>query len=233
MNSRIKAAIVLAVVAVSATVYVASASAQMRRINSAARGARPRISARLVGPRFGRFGFAGAPFGGFFPGYSYLPSYYYPGYDYQEYEPSAVAEPAAPVVVVQSGPAPVPAPVPAQNPVDSVVLENRGGQWVRISNNGQIPAAEPTPAGVKEPATPAPRPKPTVLIFRDGRNEEVERYMIKGDFVFAGTNYWSTGAWTRKIPIAELDVPATQKVNEERGLKFSLPSGPNEVMLRP
>src|SRR5262245_61589254 len=126
MNSRIKVAVALAVVAVSATVFVASASAQMRGA-SFARGARPRISARLVGPRFGRFGFAGTPFGGFFPGYSYLPPYYYPGYDYEQYEPSATAAPAAPLVVVQSGPAPVPAPVPAQNPVESVVLENRGG----------------------------------------------------------------------------------------------------------
>jgi hypothetical protein len=227
MNSRIKVAIGLAVVAVSATVFVESASAQMRR-SSFARAARPRISARLVGPRFG---FNRTPFGGFFPGYPYLPSYYYPGYDYEEYEPSAAPAPGAPVVVVQSA---APAPAPVQNPVESVVLENRGGQWVRISSNGQIPAvAEPAPGGAKDAATQAPRPKPTVLVFRDRHNEEVERYMVKGDFIYAGTNYWSTGAWTRKIPIAELDVPATQKLNEERGLKFSLPSGPNEVILRP
>jgi len=30
-----------------------------------------------------------------------------------------------------------------------------------------------------------------------------------------------------------LDVPATLKLNEDRGAKFSLPSGPNEVMFRP
>jgi hypothetical protein len=30
-----------------------------------------------------------------------------------------------------------------------------------------------------------------------------------------------------------LDVPATLKLNQERGAKFSLPSGPNEVMIRP
>jgi len=198
-------------------------------INSFARGARPRISARLVGPRFG---FARTPNGGFFPGSLYVPPYFYPGYDYdyQQYEPIASPAPTPPVVVVQSPPA----PVPVQNPVDSVVLENRGGQWVRVSNNGQIPpATEPIPPGVKETGTPPARPKPTVLVFRDGRNEEVERYMISGNFIFVNTNYWSTGSWTRKIPIAELDVPATQKLNEARGEKFNLPSGPNEVILRP
>ena len=56
--------------------------------------------------------------------------------------------------------------------------------------------------------------------------------MIKGDVIFTDTNYWSTGSWTKKVPVAELDVPATRKLNEERGGKFSLPSGPNEVIIR-
>jgi hypothetical protein len=227
MNSRIKVAVAVAVVAIGATVFVSSASAQMRGLNSFARGARPRVSARLVGPRIG---FARTPYGGFFPGSLYQPPYFYPGYDYEQYEPIAAPAPAPPVVVVQSAPA----PVPAAKPVDSLVLENRGGQWVRISNTGQIPAgAEPAAAGIKEAVTPPPRPKPTVLVFRDGHNEEVERYMINGNFIYVDANYWSTGLWTRKIAIAALDLPATQKLNEERGGKFILPSGPNVVILRP
>jgi hypothetical protein len=210
-----------------ATVFTASASAQMRRGIVSGPAARTRFSSRPIG----RIGFGRTPLGRFYPGSLYLPPYYYPAYDYPAYdyeeEPVAPPPPVPPVVVVQSAAT----PVPAASPAESVVLENRDGQWVRVSNTGPLPGAQ-SAAGVKEPATP-PTPKPTVLVFRDGHNEEFERYMITGNFIFANTNYWSTGSWTRKIPITDLDLPATQKINQERGGTFSLPSGPNQVILRP
>ena len=43
----------------------------------------------------------------------------------------------------------------------------------------------------------------------------------------------ASGSWTRKIQIADSDVPATLKLNQERGLKFVLPASPNEVVMRP
>jgi hypothetical protein len=57
--------------------------------------------------------------------------------------------------------------------------------------------------------------------------------MIVGTTIYTGADYWSSGSWTQKVQIAELDVTATLKLNQERGAKFSLPSGPNEVMIRP
>src|SRR5262249_38892884 len=164
----------------------------------------------------------------FYPPYFYPP--YYPDYDYEEYQQSETQTSPPQVITVQ----PAPAPAPAASPVESLVLENQGGQWVRISNFGQpvtlVPSTQPDSA--RAGAAPAKLP-PTVLVFRDGHNEEVERYMIQRDVIFIGANYWSTGSWTKKVPIAALDIPATVKLNEERGGKFSLPSGPNEVMLRP
>ncbi len=71
----------------------------------------------------------------------------------------------------------------------------------------------------------------TVLVFRDGHKEEVNKYVIEGNSVYASTDYWSTGSWTKKIPLSELNVPATLKLNQERGVKFKLPSGPNEVVI--
>jgi hypothetical protein len=71
-----------------------------------------------------------------------------------------------------------------------------------------------------------------VLVFRDGHREEIEKYLIQGDVVYASGDYWSTGSWTKKISISELDVPATLKLNEERGGKFNLPSGPNQIVVR-
>ena len=57
--------------------------------------------------------------------------------------------------------------------------------------------------------------------------------MIAGATIYTSADYWSSGSWTRKVQIAALDIPATLKVNRERGAKFSLPSGPHEVMIRP
>ena len=56
--------------------------------------------------------------------------------------------------------------------------------------------------------------------------------MIEGATIYIGTNSWSNGSWTRQIQVVELDVPATLELNQERGAKFSLPSNPNEVMIR-
>ena len=67
------------------------------------------------------------------------------------------------------------------------------------------------------------QPKPsihgeTVLIFRDKHTEEVQKYAIVGKtfWIFNETR-------ARKIPIADLDVPATTKANQDRGIEFSLP----------
>jgi hypothetical protein len=168
-------------------------------------------------------------FPGFYPpflwGVDTAPAYAEPGY----VSPS-VSQNEAPLLSEMQ---PLyPAPPPTAGSVESLVLENRGGQWVRVSNYGQSPAHElPTQPG-SAPATATKLP-PASLVFRDGHSEEVERYMVQGNFIFASTNYWSTGSWTRKIPVAELDVPATLKLNEERGVNFKLPSGPNEIIIRP
>jgi hypothetical protein len=226
-----------------ATVFVSEAPAQMRRMGVSAPFGQARISSRF-GPRAGfpraRIGFGGFNRGQFFPGsllypYFYPPYFYppyYPDYDYEEYQQNETQ--ASPPQVITVQPAPAPAPAPAASPVQSLVLENQGGQWVRISNFGQPSALAPStrPESARAGGPPAKLP-PTVLVFRDGHNEEVERYMIQGDVIFIGANYWSTGSWTKKVPIGALDIPATVRLNEERGGKFSLPSGPNEVMLRP
>ena len=84
------------------------------------------------------------------------------------------------------------------------------------------------------PVPPAARElPPAVLVFRDGRTEEVSDYTIMSGTIYSKADYWSSGLWTRKIQIADLDVPATLKQNQERGLSFVLPSGPNEVVMRP
>ncbi len=236
MNSRLT--IALPVVVLGATVFVSSTAAQMRRMSASAPAARTRISSGLGT----RIGFARMHHRRFFRSSVFLPAFFYPDYDDDQYEPIATQAPPQ-VIVVQAAPA----PAPAARSIEPLVLENQGGQWVRISSYGQSPArarsTQPdsapasslrsAPAGPKEAATPPTKVPRAVLVFRDGHKEEVKRYMIKGNIIFTGADYWSTGSWTRKVPVADLDVPATLKLNEERGGKFSLPSGPNEVIIRP
>ena len=53
--------------------------------------------------------------------------------------------------------------------------------------------------------------EPTVLVFRDGHQQEVTNYAIMGDTVYV----FDKGH--KKIALADLDVPATIKANDDRG----------------
>ena len=74
---------------------------------------------------------------------------------------------------------------------------------------------------------------PAILVYRDGHSEELSSYSIIGNTLYTKSDYWTSGAWTRKIQIADLDLPTTIKQNHERGINFDLPSGPDEMILRP
>jgi hypothetical protein len=62
--------------------------------------------------------------------------------------------------------------------------------------------------------------------------EEAATYTIVGATIFIKADYWSSGSWTRKVPIAESDLAATLKLNQGHGANFSTPSRPREVINR-
>jgi hypothetical protein len=166
------------------------------------------------------------------------PACFDPNYNQDD---ESVMPDAAPAQELVAPPAQPPAPEPT--PAETLVIEYRDGHWVRIPTGSQLPvfpqsdsaqasSLRPVVASPKESALPLRALPPAVLMFRDGHKEEVERYMIQGDVIYTSADYWSTGSWTRKIYIAELDVPGTLKLNQQRGGKFSLPSGPSEVVVR-
>ena len=75
---------------------------------------------------------------------------------------------------------------------------------------------EPAPAGAEDPVPAQPS---TVLVFKDGHQSEVLNYAIVGDTLF------DLGAGrARKIRLADLDLPATGKANDERGVDFQIPA---------
>jgi len=59
---------------------------------------------------------------------------------------------------------------------------------------------------------------PTVLVFRDRHREEIQNYAIVGE-----TLWTFAPQKTQKIPLDDLDIPATQKANDERGVDFHVP----------
>jgi len=71
----------------------------------------------------------------------------------------------------------------------------------------------------KSEDTPAPAVEvKTVLVYKDGHKEEVANYAIVGDQLFDFTN------GKRKIAVADLDITATVKANDDRGVDFQLPA---------
>jgi hypothetical protein len=180
-------------------------------------------------------------------GFPFAP-FYYPDYDYYDsdldYNSPAPLDPPNQTRPAQIYQPPTPQPVPG----GPLILEYHDGRWVRIPTGGEmvnaaIPASAaaapaPTPktqgtaAKTTETEPPGPPLPPAVLVFRDGHTEEVQKYMIQGSDLYVTSTYSTTGTWTKKIPLADLDIPASLKINEDRGTKFYLPSGPNEVVLR-
>jgi hypothetical protein len=178
-------------------------------------------------------------------GYGALP-YLYPSYYYSDYfsEPDVSESQPTRVVVENSK---LPAETPPPPPPESLVLELQGNHWVRITDSGRtvvnsepeqkgssktsnLRTMTPEQGGVMEPPRELP---PAVLVFRDGHKEEITRYTIVGGTIYTSSDYWNNGSWTRKVPIAELDVPTTLELNRERGANFSLPSSPGVVVIRP
>jgi hypothetical protein len=70
-----------------------------------------------------------------------------------------------------------------------------------------------------EPAEPVAAQPSTVLVFKDGHKSDVLNYAIVGDTLFD----FAAGR-SRKILIADLDVPATRKANDDRGVDFQIPT---------
>jgi hypothetical protein len=73
------------------------------------------------------------------------------------------------------------------------------------------------PRGEADAATAATAP--TVLVFRDQHTEEIQNYAVVGSMLWN----FAPGR-TQKIPLADLDLAATRKANDDRGITFEVPS---------
>lgn len=80
------------------------------------------------------------------------------------------------------------------------------------------PADAQTEHAPADSTFPEPTPDPTGLVFKDGHQLEIRNYAVVSQ-----TLYDLTPGHARKIALADLDLPATEKLNDDRGVTFELP----------
>jgi hypothetical protein len=84
----------------------------------------------------------------------------------------------------------------------------------RVQSGTESAAAAP-------PDSPVADQPQTVLVFKDGHQLEVQNYAVVGS-----TLYDLTPGHYRKIAVADLDLNATAKQNDDLGINFQLPPAP-------
>lgn len=143
-------------------------------------------------------------FGSLFPGYYGFygyPAYYggdpdyYPGYDYYGSSYSAPAYSAQNDIVQQQD-------------IDRLEEVAR----LQEQREAQQPARE-----ASGPQTESPS-EPTLLVFRDKHTQAVQNYAIVG-----GTLWIFSEQRATKLPLSWLDIEATTKANDDRGVDFQVP----------
>ena len=127
---------------------------------------------------------------------------------------------------------------PAKSDSQSQLIELQGDHYVSLTNaksdNASAPITIPRPSKNEPAQKPAPAElSPVTLLFRDGHREDMRDYAIAGGVIYARGNFYHDGYWNKKIDLSTIDLPETIKLNEAHGIRFALPSSPNEVVTRP
>lgn len=78
--------------------------------------------------------------------------------------------------------------------------------------------ARPDSASARQAKQPEKPATPTVLVFRDNHQQEVNNYAIVNQ-----TLWTFSSNRTQKIPLSDLNIPATVKANDDRGVDFDVP----------
>lgn len=209
----------LIIAIIGAALLTTPATAQMRGVRSApARYARP-APARSFGfgttnRGFVPHGFPNTSFGYHHPHYPHYPFYrsyglwsYYPYPYYGGYYDPWFGD--RPSYDFDQG-----ASAYYQQYADQDQMYNQ----VQRLREQQALAAAPPPSQLSQQRTQTVLPLPTALVFRDGQTERIQNYAI-----VAKTLWVFNEQRARKIPLSELNIPATRKANEDHGVEFSLP----------
>ena len=142
--------------------------------------------------------------------------YYGYGYGYIPYAyPVAVPVPVAPDDAVQAEDDAPDAPAPT-------VFERRPVvQPAPYTSDANAPSPQDSQNKHVNLTGASEEKVPVVVVFKDGHQQEIANgnYAIVGD-----TLYDLSGPISHKIKLADLDIPQTIALNEQRGVEFSLPA---------
>lgn len=100
----------------------------------------------------------------------------------------------------------------AQQQQDIDQLENEVARLREERESGEVASSKPPAENKSQPSTP------TILVFRDKHTQEVQNYAVVG-----GTLWIFSEQRASKLPLSWLDIEATTKANDERGVDFQVP----------
>jgi hypothetical protein len=146
------------------------------------------------------FGYYGYP--AYYGGYAYSTASYYPGYD--DYGSSYSTQYYGPSYSVQND--------MARQQQDIDRLEDEVARLREQRPSREATSSRPTANNPSEVSTP------TLLIFRDKHTQEVQNYAVVG-----GTLWIFNAQRATKLPLSWLDIEATAKANDDRGVDFQVP----------
>jgi len=111
-----------------------------------------------------------------------------------------------------------PAPAAPDVPQDSQLAAQVGNLAAEVEMMREDQALRSS-RGAETPAEAEENPPTTLLVYRDGHQMEVQEYAIQGQTLWV----FSDQA-TRRVPLADLDLAATERLNGERGVEFVPPN---------
>jgi len=145
-----------------------------------------------------------------------------PSYSMPYYYPPAIIEPVDDTMEQDYGPGPTIFDRRGSSRSNTTIeqFDERLHRLDRLIDEAEAKTQPASPGPAEEPKAAADQP-PTVLVFHDGHTLEVKNYAIVGDVL-----YDFSADRRKKIALADLDLTATQKQNEDRGIDFRLPARP-------
>lgn len=96
----------------------------------------------------------------------------------------------------------------------ATLRQQEASQAERQQYSRNMPTEATPPSVVTHPRQEVSPPL-AMLVYRDGRRVEVQNYAVVGQTLWIFSEQRA-----HKVPIAELDLDATRRANEERGVEF-------------
>ena len=96
---------------------------------------------------------------------------------------------------------------------------NRLADEVEQLRDERASVEQAPPRPVVQPEAKNDQDLPVILVFLDKHIQEIRNYAVANEMVVA-----FDGTRTRKYPLMDIDLAATMKLNDERGVNFNVPN---------